>query len=477
MALDDRFAFAPVHEQASLIARGDISPVELTELYLERIDVYDDTLGAYMAVSAERALAMARSAEAAIVGGSYRGPLHGIPLALKDLIDVDGLPTTAGSLVLRDDVASRDATVARKLFEAGAVLLGKTHLVEFAFGGVGINHHYGTPWNPWDVEVQRIPGGSSSGSAVAAAAGLAAIAVGSDTGGSVRIPASFCGLVGLKPTYGRISSAGVVPLDPRLDSVGPMARCVTDAALLYRILAGPDPEDPATLRQPPLADVDIEGEVAGTRVCIPREYFWDDVDPEVEAAVRATVQVFAELGVYVDEISLEELDRLAELRAAKNLTAVHTYATLGEHLESRLHDFDPIVSARMLDGRDVSAVEYVRISRAWDDLRARTHEALRDVDALLVPTTPFPALPVDDCDDEGDRYWRTNGMCLRNTGAANLLGLCAISLPCGFTRAGLPVGLMLIGRPFEEDRLLRLAHSYETATDWSDQHPDLSGFE
>lgn len=477
--MDDDLAFLPFHEQAALIARREISPVELTQLYLERIERYDGALTAYIARTADRALAMARSAEAALAGGSRRGPLHGVPVALKDLIDVAGLPTTGGSLVLRDNLASRDAAVARRLFEAGAVLLGKTHTVEFAYGGAGINHHHGTPWNPWDTQVHRLPGGSSSGSAVAVAAGLASVALGSDTGGSVRIPASFCGLVGLKPTFGRVSSAGVLPLDPRLDSVGPLARCVTDAALVYEVLAGPDPDDPDTCAQP-LGDRpvdDLDGDIAGMRLCVPREYFWDDVDPEVEAAVKAAVGLFADDGAYVDEISMEELNRLGELRARRSLTAVETYLKWGDLLERRLDEFDPIVSARMLDGRDVTAVEYLQTRRAWDDLRRRAARAMADVDALLVPTTPFAALPVADCDDRGAAYWRVNGLCLRNTAAANLLGLCAISLPCGFTREGLPVGLMLIGQPFQESRLLRLARAYEAATQWHRRHPDLSAFD
>ena len=233
-------AFTPLHEQARLITRGDVSPVELTEIYLDRISDYDEALGAYLAVTADRALAMAQAAETTLVAGSRRGPLHGIPLVLKDLFDVGGMATTGGAVGLADNIAERDATVARRLFEAGAVLLGKAHMVEVAFGGTGINHHYGTPWNPWDPDVHRLPGGSSSGSAVAVASAMASVALGSDTGGSVRIPASFCGLVGLKPTFGRVSSAGVLPLDPTLDSVGPIARCGTDVALVYDSIAGGD---------------------------------------------------------------------------------------------------------------------------------------------------------------------------------------------------------------------------------------------
>ena len=469
----DPLAFATVHELSLLIQRRELSPVELAEYYLDRIAEHDADLTAFITVTGGLALAAAAAAEEAVKGGLSLGPLHGIPIALKDLIDVAGVPTTGGSRIFCDNVPNRDATVVRRLAAAGAVLLGKTHMVEFAFGGVGINHHYGTPRNPWDVDVHRIPGGSSSGSGVAVAADLAPAALGSDTGGSVRIPASFCGLVGLKPTFGRISSAGVLPLDSRLDSVGPLTRSVRDAALVYQALSGPDPLDADTWDQP-IDDVvdEMESDVAGMRICLPREYFWDDVDVEVDAAVRASVQVFANMGVYVDEISLEVLHDLAQVRERGNLTAVESYLNFREHLENEPEAFDPIVATRMLAGQHMSAVEYLELQREYQSLQARAAPDLHGVDALLTPTTPMVALPVDEADDE-EAYAQINNLCLRNTCAANLLGLCAVSLPCGFTRNGLPIGLQLVGRPFEEGRILRLAHAYEQATEWHSQRPPL----
>lgn len=472
---DEELAFASLAYQSQLVRRGDLSPVELTQLYLDRMDVYDEHLNAYLTITADRAMASARAAEAAIQGGDWRGVLHGIPVALKDLFDVNGLPTTAGSTIFREQIATRDATVARRLFEAGAILLGKTQMVEFAFGGAGINHHYGTPWNPWDLDEHRLPGGSSSGSAVAVAAGLATAALGSDTGGSVRIPSSLCGLVGLKPTFGRVSNAGVVPLDTGLDSVGPLTRSVGDAALLYDVIRGPDPEDPTTLGQPiEGASDDLDLDLRGVRLCVPREFFWDEADPETEAAVRATAQVFAELGAYVDEISLEPLDQLSELRARGTLTNVETCVRFAAELDNHFDEFDPIVSARMIEGRDISAVDYLALQMAWRQLRIDALDALEDVDALLTPTTPFPAPLLSETDDDQGAYWRINGLCLRNTSAANLLGLCAISVPCGFTHGGLPIGLQLIAKPWQERRLLRLAQAFESATQWHHQVPDLS---
>ena len=472
--MDDHLTFASVHDLAALIETKELSPVELTGHFLDRIERYNPALNAYIAVTAERALAVASAAESAIVGGQYLGPLHGVPIALKDLIDTAGIPTVGGSTLLKDRLPTKDATIARQLFQAGAVLLGKTHLVEFAYGGTGINHHYGTPLNPWDLDTPRLPGGSSSGSAVAVAAGLAPAAMGSDTGGSVRIPSSFCGLAGLKTTFGRLSNAGLIALDSSLDSAGPMCRTVADAALIYQTLATPDPADPDTWNQPcdNVLD-DLDGDISGLRLSLPRQYFWDDVDPEVEAAVRASAQIFASLGAHIDELHLPELDEMAELRTRGSLTAVEAYLSRRDELENQLDQFDPIVSARMLDGKTMTAADYFDAKRGFAQLRPRLYKALGSVDALLTPTTPFAALPVAEVDREAD-YHRLNGMCLRNTMAVNLMGLCAVSLPCGFTRDDLPIGLQIIGHPHAEGLILRLAQAYEQATEWHKKYVDLT---
>ncbi len=472
----DELAFASITELAGEIRAGALGPVELTQFFLERIQAFDDRLNAFMIVTPDRALASARAAAAALAGGVDLGPLQGIPLAVKDLFDVAGLPTTGGSILLRDNTAAIHATVVRRLLGAGAALVGKTHMVEFAFGGTGVNHHYGTPWNPWDADIQRLPGGSSSGSGVAVAAGLVPAALGTDTGGSVRIPASFCGLVGLKPTFGRISNAGVLPLDSTLDSTGTLTHTVEDAALLFSILAGPDNRDPDTLVPVGVPVLDeLEADLTGLRLGFPREYFWDEVDPQVEAAVRATAQVFADLDVYVDEVSLSILDDLAHMRRGVNLTAVEAYLRWREALTSRPGEFDPAVAPRMLAGQDILATDYLQQQRAWATLRQRALPALDNVDFLVTPTTPFAAPPVDDVDVD-DVFFQVNALCLRNTAAVNQLGWCAVSLPCGFTDDELPVGLQLIGRPWDELRLLRLAHAFEQATQWTRQQPDVDLF-
>ncbi len=469
-------AFADLQTLASALNRGELSPVELTQYYLQRIDRLNGAFNAYLHVEPERALAAARAAEQALAAGDSVGPLHGIPIALKDLIDVAGMPTAGGSIVYRD-IPERDATVTRRLRQAGAVVLGKAHQVELAFGGVGTNSQYGTPWNPWDTVTHRAPGGSSSGSAVSVAADLAPAAIGTDTGGSVRIPSALCGLVGLKPTFGRVSKAGLMPLDSQLDCAGPLARSVADAALLYQAIAGPDADDSSTHTQPlddPLAT--MYDDVAGMRLRIPREYFWDDVDPEVEAAVRASVQTFADLGVDVDEIAIEELDDVAQVRARGSLIAVEAYLNFGAEIESDPNAFDPVVLSRIRDGESMRAFEYLSIQRDNERLRKRFAASIRHLDVLLTPTVPLVAPAVDDVADR-EQYARTNMLLLRNTSAVNLLGLCALSVPCGFTRGGLPIGLQLIAPAFGEQQVLRLGQAYEQATEWHQQHPDLEALE
>ena len=474
--MDTSLAHATVKELATLIQKGSLSPVELTEYYLDRIQRLDQRLNSFMFIAHERARAAAKAAEIAIAGGNYLGPLHGIPFAVKDLVNVAGLPTTNGSILFKERIARNDATVFRKLLQAGIVLIGKTGQVEFAFGATGINHHYGTPWNPWDAHVQRIPGGSSSGSGVSVAADLVPAALGTDTGGSVRLPAAFNGLVGLKPTYGRVSTVGIEPLNPDLDSPGPIVRSVEDAALFLQALAGPDPADENTWNRPceQFAE-NLDVDLSGMRVCFPREYFWEETDDEVEAAVRASARVFADMDVQVDEISIPEINEMAALFSRANISAVELFMRLRDQLAENPEIFDPAVGPRIMAGRDVSAVDYLEIKLECERLRKQVVRTLANVDALVTPTTPFAALPVSEVDSES--FPTLNLLSLRNTVPANLLGLCAITVPCGFTDDGLPLGLQLIGRPFEERRILLLAHAFEQTSEWSRRHADVTLFE
>ena len=467
-------AFESIAALAAKIRARALSPVELAEALLARIAALDGRLHAFIAVTRERALAEARAAELALRGGQDLGPLHGIPYAAKDLFDVRGLPTTAGTRLLADNLAREDAAVVRRLAGAGMVLVGKTYTVQFAFGGVGVNHDQGTPHNPWHA-THHVPGGSSSGSGVAVGAGLVPMALGSDTGGSVRLPAALCGTVGLKTTVGRVSRAGVYPLSFTLDSVGPLTRSVEDAALVYQALQGFDPRDETTVGIAPHDAVGrLEDGVRGFRLAMPETLFFDDVDPEVERAVRDTAGVFRSLGAQVDGMKLPEAaEAMADEKRAFAIAA-EACVFNARFLDDHFDELDPVVAHRMLGGRQLTAPDYFGLMRRWADLRRRVLSRLTDVDALLVPTTSLPAGPLAEVDRTRESYFQWNGRYLRNTAVGNILNLCAVSLPCGFTREGLPIGLMVYGKPFQEDVALRVARAYERATDWHRRRPDLA---
>ncbi len=463
-----------ISELSQRIQSGVLSPVALTEHCLSRLEAMDGTLHAFKLVTRQRALAQAQAAELALRTGQDVSPLHGIPYAAKDLFDVKGLPTTAGSNLLEDNIATADAAVVRRLAQAGMILLGKTHTVQFAYGGVGINHHHGTPHNPWHA-VPHAPGGSSSGSGVAVAAGMVPMALGSDTGGSVRIPAALCGTVGLKTTVGQISRAGVFPLSWSLDSVGALTRSVADAALVYHCLRGADPQDSSTQGLPP-QDVltGLQDGVRGLRLAFAETVFWDQADPEVMQAVRACGEVLARLGAVVDSMAFPEAAAAQELNPRGLVVAAEAYTIHQARLEAGLEQYDPIVRQRLIQGKHVSATEYLNTTRAWVPLRAKVLQALRHVDVLLVPTTMIPALPVVEVDASLEAYSARNQQYLRNTAIGNVLNLCGLSVPCGFTSQGLPIGLMIYGKPYNEDVVLRVGYAFEQATDWHRWTPNLT---
>lgn len=463
-----------IGQLAKQIQAGDLSPVTLTEHYLNRIRTLDPTLHAFKLVCPERALAEARAAELLLQSGHEVGPLHGIPFAAKDLFDVKGLPTTAGSNLLQDNIAVADATVIRRLRQAGMILLGKTHTVQFAYGGVGINHHHGTPHNPWQ-QTHHVPGGSSSGSGVAVAAGLAPMALGSDTGGSVRIPAALCGTVGLKTTVGQVSRAGVFPLSWSLDSVGPLAQYVEDAAYVFHAIQGIDTADRSTSDYQPqdVLSALYDG-VKGLRLAFAESVFWDDADAEVVNAVRASATTFTALQAQVTSVEFPEAALAQALNPRGLVIAAEAYTIHRDRLTRHPNAFDPIIGQRMILGKDIPAHEYLSTSKAWTELRTQVQRTLLDVDALLVPTTMIPALPVNAVDTDLDTYSQRNIQYLRNTAIGNILNLCGLSIPCGFTRNGLPIGLMIYAKPFHEALLLRIAYAYEQATPEHRKAPDLS---
>lgn len=466
--------FATITDLAAALRAGALSPVALTEATLERVAALDKRLHAFIALTRERALAEARAAETLLRGGHDLGPLHGIPYAVKDLYDVAGQPTTAGTRLRADQVAARDAASVRRLAAAGMVLVGKTHTVQFAFGGVGINHDHGTPHNPWSPE-PHAPGGSSSGSGVAVGAGLVPMALGTDTGGSVRVPAALCGTVGLKTTVGRVSRAGVYPLSWTLDSVGPLTRSVEDAALVYQALHGADLEDETTVGVPP-HDVlrTLRTGVKGLRVAFGETVFFDGVDAELERAVREAGRVLQGLGALVDSVAVPEVaEAMGEQRRAQ-VIAAEALAVNGRLVDDHFDALDPVVAHRMKTGRQLSATDYFAVRRQWDALRERVRHTLADVDALLVPATMIPPRPIAAIDASIETYGDANLRYLRNSSLGNILDLCAVTVPCGFTAGGLPIGLMIYAKPFDEATALRVAWAYEQATDWHARRPDLA---
>ena len=392
----------------------------------------------------------------------------------KIFLTSGGLPTTAGSSLLEKNIAVADANAVQKLKRAGMVLLGKTNTVQFAYGGVGINHDHVTPHNPWS-EIHHVPGGSSSGSAVAVSAGMVPLALGTDTGGSVRIPASLCGTAGLKTTVGRIGRGGVYPLSLSLDSVGPLTRSVHDAALVYQCLQGSDPLDETTWN---LANQDVlkdlKDGVRGMRLAFGETVFWDDVDPEIEKAVRAGGKVFEELGAEVISIEFPEARKARQLNAKGLIIAAEAYTLNIKWLEENFDHLDPIVAQRMIKGKDIKASEYLQNNLAWRRLRAEALESLKEVDALIVPATAIPALPTAEVDADMEIYFERNISYLRNTSIGNVLDMCGLSVPCGFTKQGLPIGLMIYAKPFQENVVLRAGYAFQEFTDWHLRRPDLS---
>jgi aspartyl-tRNA(Asn)/glutamyl-tRNA(Gln) amidotransferase subunit A len=454
-----------ITEAANLIRRKKLSPVELTQACLQRIDSLDARLRAFITVTREEALATAQQAAAAIARDDYKGPLHGIPFALKDLFDTAGVRTTAGSKIMADRVPVEDAAVTARLKAAGAVLLGKLNMHEFAYGATGVNPHYGATANPWDPT--RISGGSSSGSGSALAAGMALGALGTDTGGSVRIPSSLCGITGLKPTYGRVSRRGVVPLSRALDHVGPMARSAADAALILGVIAGHDPADETSSEEPVpgYAKLLEDHRLKGLRVGVPHEHFFDNVDAEVAAAVRAAISTLEELGSQVSEVSLPHIGDAPAAVSAIMFTEALAYHR--RWLAERPQDYGDELRGRLEMGASAFG-GYIDAQRLRSLIVEEWRESVFDrVDLLAVPTTPITAPRLEEAD------LQVTVTLVRLTNPFNLLGVPAVSVPCGFTGGGLPIGLQLVGRWFEEGTVLGAAHAYQQATDWHKRAPPL----
>jgi aspartyl-tRNA(Asn)/glutamyl-tRNA(Gln) amidotransferase subunit A len=457
-------AFGTFAELAPQVRDGAVSPVEVVNAALSQADRLDTRFGVFIRRLDDQAREEARRAEAEIRAGRYRGPLHGMPVTLKDLYDLEGVPTTCGSTILADATASADATSVARLRAAGAIVLGKVNLHEFAFGPTGINQHYGTTRNPWDETC--VPGGSSGGSGVAVATGMGVASLGTDTGGSIRIPAALCGVVGLKPTYGRVSRAGVFPLSWACDHVGPLTRSVKDAAYVLEAMAGADERDPSASPRPVPSYTDrLDSGARGIRAVILQDQV-EASHPAVASAFRAAVEQLSALGV-----EFVEVDTSASRYApAISGGLLYSEAAAIHHtwLRTRPEEYGHDVRWRLELGALLPSVAFVKAQQARAALVERFESVWRSADVVLSTTVPIPAPPISDQLEN-----RVRNSLTFHTRLFNVLGGPSCSVPCGFTDDGLPVGLLVSGRPFDEERVLRVAHAYEQATDWHRRRPPV----
>jgi len=459
-------ALSTLTEVAKRIQARELSPVELTRHMLDRIDALDKRFHSYVTVLADQALAQAAAAEAEIAGGHYRGPLHGIPLALKDLCFTKGIPTTCGSQMFADWTPDQDGTVVWKLAHAGAILLGKLHMTEFALRW---HHPYRPiPVNPWGEG--RWPGVSSSGSGVATAAGLCFGAIGTDTGGSIRFPAASCGAVGLKPTYGRVSRAGVFPLAASLDHVGPLTRSVADAAAMLQAMAGFDPADPTSSREPaPDYLASLDQGIAGVRIGVDERYITNGVHPDVSAAVKDAVRLLAEMGAHVVAVTVPEPEPQATTQAWLTLTGADALVAHEGLYPERAAEYGPF--RELLDNSaKLSAKDYAKAHALRETFACEFNQLFEQMDLLICPTMPTTAPRMD---AQGNAILQEGYVRTRYTYVFNFSRNPTLSLPCGFDDEGFPVSLQLVGRHFAEDLLCRVGHAYEQATAWHTYLPTL----
>jgi aspartyl-tRNA(Asn)/glutamyl-tRNA(Gln) amidotransferase subunit A len=447
---------------ATALQEWRLSPVEVVNALLERIESEDAKLNAFVTVLPERALEEATRAEKEILAGEYRGPLHGIPIGIKDLIYTEGVRTTMGSTFFEDYIPDRNATVVSKLEEAGAILIGKTNTHEFAYGPTGDSSHFGPTRNPHDL--RRIPGGSSGGSGAAVAAELCYAALGSDTAASIRVPAALCGVVGMKPTFGRVSKSGAFPLAWTLDHVGPLSRTVEDNALLLNALAGYDAEDPYSADRPAEDFTrDLQRNVRGSVVGVPESHYFEHVEDEVERRVREAVEVLRSLGAEVREVEIPNLPEA--LKAQRIILAVEAYTIHKERLDNEPERFGDEIGERLRDAEHLKAHRYAKAQHVTKRRSLKeVSRVLEEVDVLLTPTVPIAATEIGQREvNIGDHEELVFSALTRFTGPTNLNGLPSLSVPCGLTHSGLPVGLQIIGRPFDEATVYRYGHAYEMA--------------
>jgi aspartyl-tRNA(Asn)/glutamyl-tRNA(Gln) amidotransferase subunit A len=453
-----------IREAGELVRRKEISPVELTRACLQRIERLNPSLNAFITVTAEQAMAQAGEAEAEVLRGRWRGPLHGIPVGLKDNIDTAGVRTTLASAVFKDRVPSADAEVVRRLKAAGAVLLGKQNLHEVAFGTTAAVSYFGPVHNPWQHD--RIAGGSSGGSAVAVAAGLCFGAVGTDAGGSIRVPSGYCGIVGFKPTYGLVGMRGGGEAGWwSMNHLGPMCRSVEDAALLLSAIAGYDPRD-STSEEAPIPDyaAALRASVSALRLGTPRAVFYDNIDPEIEAAMSTALAVLRRLTAGFREVSLQPISDMI----VPNIVLAENYAFHAPYFAKTPQLYHAAISRNLRQGSEVTAAAYIQSRRDLDGARREIGAVFSNADLLVTPTTAMPPPTIEEAVRLGIEVELN-----RNTAPFNVYGLPTISIPCGFTSSGLPIGMQISGPRFGEAKVLALAHAYEQATDWHTRRPHV----
>jgi aspartyl-tRNA(Asn)/glutamyl-tRNA(Gln) amidotransferase subunit A len=453
---------------SELVRRGSVSPVDLTTECLKRIERLNPELNAFITVTGEQALAQARQAENEIRGGRWRGPLHGIPIAFKDNIDTAGIRTTAGSGVFANRIPTEDAEVVRRLKASGCVTLGKLNMHEFAFGGTSIASKFGAVHNPWKIDY--IPGGSSGGSAVAVAAGLCYGALGTDTLGSVRIPAAHCGVVGLKPTYGRVSIRGIVPLSPSIDHAGPLARTVADAAILLQGVVGYDAEDTTSVDVPvPDYAKALDARRLSVRLGVPRTLFYENLDSDIEQAVNQALTVLGRFARGIQDVELPEVKALPVAPTRAEIYAYHA-----GYMANTPELYQPETLERLRPTAEITIATYIEGTRSIERLRRAVKTTFRSVDLLITPTMFVPPATIAGAEKLELELIRKRQLSplVRNTGAFDVYGLPSISVPCGFTRDGLPIGLQITGPAWGEEQVLRLAYAYEQATSWN-RHPPM----
>jgi len=471
MATND-LCFLSIAQLAEQIQKKTISPVEVTQAYLDRIAAVDPKLNSYLTITAERALQEARAAEAEIRANMYHGPLHGIPLAHKDIVATKGIKTTCASKVLKDNVPDYDAAVIERLQAAGSVLLGKLNMNEFAT--ILPSQYFGRVNNPWNLA--HTPGGSSSGSGAAVAAGLCAGSLGTDTGGSIRIPAAFCGIVGLKATHGRVSLFGVTPLAWSLDHIGPMTRTVKDAALMLQALAGYDARDLVS-SETSVSDytAKLTGDLKRLRLGVPKQFFPEYTDPEVKAAFDAAIKVLAGLGARIEEVELPALDDVWSTIAQVILNG-EANAWHEPYLQTQAEDYGPGVRKFLERGRPTLATEYVRAQRAKTQLCRDMNAAFAHIDALLTPGELVPPPPHEARTATiAGREVSLMAALISATCPFNITGQPALTVPCGFTSSGLPIALQIVGKAFDEATVLQIGHAYEGQTSWHTRRPPIDG--